>query len=212
MDDASQDGTAQLASLSPGILVHRHDRNRGYGGDQKTCYRLAADQGADIVIMVHPDYQYTPKLLPAMAALIGNDLYHCVLGSSILRGYELQGGMPTWRYVSDHLLTLAKNLFNGTKLSEYHAGYRACSRSPLKRLPIAGNADDFVVDNQMRRQVLWFGYAIAERSGATGYFPDASNMNLRRSVRYGIGRLITSVEFILARWGVRYSDRFPSFT
>lgn len=162
--------------------------------------------------MAHPDYQYTPKLLPAMAALIGNDLYHCVLGSRIPGGYALQGGMPAWRYVSNRLLTLAENLFTGAKLSEYHTGHRTFSRALLERLPITGNADDSVVASQMLLQVLWFVYAIAEISCPTRYFPETSSMNLRRSTRYGIGRLITSVEFILARWGVRYSDRFPSFT
>ncbi len=203
---------AQLASLLPGILVHRHDRNRDYGGNQETCYRLAADQSADLVITVHPDYQYTPKLVPAMAALIGNDLYHCVLGSRIPGGYALLRGMPARRHVSNRLLTLAENLFAGAKLSEYHTDYRAFSHSLLERLPITGNSDDFVFDDQMPRQVLWFGYAIVEIHCPTRYFPETSSMNLRRSVRCGIGRLITSVEFILARWGVRYLDRFPSFT
>jgi glycosyltransferase involved in cell wall biosynthesis len=188
--------------------VHRHSRNRGYGANQKTCYRLALEAGGDIIIMVHPDYQYTPKLIPAMAAMIGSGLYQCVLGSRILGGYALKGGMPVWKYVANRFLTLAENLLMGAKLSEYHTGYRAFSRSLLQRLPLAANSDDFVFDNQMLAQIIWLGVTVAEISCPTKYFKEASSINLPRSIQYGIGCLATALDFRLARWGWRPSRLF----
>src|SRR5882724_2035259 len=164
VDDRSRDNTVQVASSLLGVKVHVHEVNKGYGGNQKTCYKLALEAGADIVIMVHPDYQYTPKLIPAMAAIIGNDLHPCVLGSRVLGGYALKGGMPLWRYVSNRFLTLAENVMLGAKLSEYHTGYRAFSRSLLERLPLEANSDDFVFDNQLLAQVIALGYPIGEIS------------------------------------------------
>src|SRR5258706_14359687 len=151
VDDASADHTVALARELPHVRVHVHEKNKGYGGNQKTCYRLALEAGADIVIMVHPDYQYTPKLIPAMASMIANDLHPCVLASRILGGYSLQGGMPGWKYVANRFLTLAENILLGAKLSEYHTGYRAFSRQILETLDLNKNSDDFVFDNQMSR-------------------------------------------------------------
>lgn len=209
VDDASRDETAALARELPDTLVHVHARNSGYGANQKTCYRLALEQGADIIVMVHPDYQYTPQLIPAMASLISCGLYHCVLGSRILGGYALRGGMPPWKYVSNRLLTLAENLLLGAKLSEYHTGYRAYSRELLAALPLAHNSDDFVFDNQVLAEIVWQGYTLAEISCPTKYFPEASSINFARSVRYGFGCLGTALEFILAKLGLRSSPRFP---
>ena len=158
VDDASPDNTAKVAQRLPLTKVFVHERNLGYGGNQKTCYRLALEENADIVIMVHPDYQYTPKLIPAMASLIGNGLYHCVLGSRILGGYALKGGMPPWKYIANRFLTFVENILIGAKLSEYHTGYRAFSRELLLRLPLKNNSDDFVFDNQMMAQIVWFGF------------------------------------------------------
>ena len=187
VDDASRDGTAKLARTLERVTVHVHPENRGYGANQKTCYRLALDAGADIVIMIHPDYQYTPKLIPAMTALIGNGLYECVLGSRILGGYALKGGMPVWKYIFNRLLTLFSNVFMGAKLSEYHTGYRAFSRNLLQRLPLDRNSDDFVFDNQILAQVIWLGCDIAEITCPTKYFKEASSINFSRSVTYGFG-------------------------
>lgn len=209
VDDASRDGTVEIAADLPGVTVHRHERNLGYGANQKSCYRLALEAGGDIVIMVHPDYQYTPKLIPAMSSLIGNELYHCVVGSRILGGHALRGGMPLWRYVSNRFLTLAENLMTGAKLSEYHTGYRAFSRELLERLTLEANSDDFVFDNQMLAQILWHGYMIAEVSCPTRYFAEASSINFRRSVRYGFGCLLTGLQFFLARHGWLRLERFP---
>jgi glycosyltransferase involved in cell wall biosynthesis len=187
VDDASPDNTAKVAAKLPLTKVFVHERNLGYGGNQKTCYRLALEEGADIVIMVHPDYQYTPRLIPAMASLIGNGLYHCVLGSRILGGYALKGGMPVWKYIANRFLTLAENVLIGAKLSEYHTGYRAFSRELLLKLPLTNNSDDFVFDNQMLAQIVWFGYTIAEVSCPTSYFAEASSINFKRSMEYGFG-------------------------
>ena len=209
VDDGSADDTAAVARGLPQAEVHVHPDNRGYGANQKSCYRLALAAGADIVIMVHPDYQYTPRLIPAMAALIASGLYHCVLGSRILGGRALAGGMPPYKYVANRLLTAAQNLMTGAKLSEYHTGYRAFSRELLQRLPLAVNADDFVFDNQMLLQVLWFGYTVAEVTCPTRYFPEASSIGLHRSVVYGLGCLATGAEFLAARLGGRASRRFP---
>src|SRR5690349_860772 len=169
VDDASRDETTAIAKTLPQTIVHTHERNLGYGGNQKTCYRLALENGADIVIMVHPDYQYTPKLIPALAAMIGNGLYSCVIGSRILGGQAIRGGMPVWKYISNRLLTLAENLLTGAKLSEYHTGYRAFSGALLRSLPLSVNSDDFVFDNQMLAQILFYGHVIAEVSCPTKY-------------------------------------------
>ncbi len=209
VDDASGDETLAIAESLPNTQVHRHERNRGYGGNQKTCYRLAMDAGGDIIIMVHPDYQYTPKLIPAMAAIIGNGLYDCVLGSRILGGYALRGGMPYWRYVANRFLTFAGNLIMGAKLSEFHTGYRAFSRKLLENLPIDVNSDDFVFDNQMLAQILWQGYGIAEVTCPTQYFAEASSINFARSVKYGFGCLGTAMLYRLARMGLLRSSLFP---
>ena len=209
VDDASHDDTVALARDLPRVRVHRHAANRGYGANQKTCYRLALDAGADIVIMVHPDYQYTPKLIPAMASMIGNGLYECVIGSRILGGHALRGGMPWWRYVSNRGLTFLENLLLGAKLSEYHTGYRAFSRRLLEQLPLEANSDDFVFDNQMLAQILWLGHVVAEISCPTYYHSEASSIDFGRSVRYGIGCLATGVQFFLARRGWVRLARFP---
>lgn len=209
VDDASRDDTVAIARQLEGVEVHVHPRNRGYGANQKTCYRLALEAGADIIIMIHPDYQYTPKLIPAMASIIANGLHPCVLGSRILGGYALKGGMPVWKYVANRFLTAAANLLLGAKLSEYHTGYRAFSREILERLDLAHNSDDFVFDNQMLAQILWHGYTIGEVSCPTKYFPEASSINLRRSIQYGFGCLATAVTFRLAKWGWIRSQLFP---
>lgn len=210
VDDASSDNTAKVAAGLPRTKVIVHERNIGYGGNQKTCYRLALEEGADIVIMVHPDYQYTPKLIPAMASLIGNDLYHCVLGSRILGGYALKGGMPPWKYIANRFLTFAENVLIGAKLSEYHTGYRAFSRELLLRLPLKNNSDDFVFDNQMMAQIVWFGYTVAEVSCPTKYFAEASSINFKRSMQYGIGCLKTACTFRLAKMNLIKSVLFPA--
>jgi glycosyltransferase involved in cell wall biosynthesis len=209
VDDASDDSTSAIARELPNTLVHTHVKNRGYGGNQKTCYRLALEAGADIIIMVHPDYQYTPKLIPAMASMIGNGLYSCVMGSRILGGYALKGGMPLWKYIANRFLTLVENVLLGAKLSEYHTGYRAFSREVLQRLPVEANSDDFVFDNQMLAQILWCGYTIAEVSCPTKYFPEASSINLSRSIKYGFGCLSTALTFRLAKIQLVDSKLFP---
>ncbi len=210
VDDKSRDETVAVARTLEGVQVHVHQVNKGYGGNQKTCYRLALEAGADIVIMIHPDYQYTPKLIPAMVSIIANGLHPCVLGSRILGGYALKGGMPFWRYVSNRFLTLAENLLLGAKLSEYHTGYRAFSREILQTLKLENNSDDFVFDNQMLAQILWHGFTIAEVSCPTKYFPEASSINLRRSVLYGFGCLSTGLRYRLAKAGVLKSKLFPA--
>ncbi len=209
VDDASSDQTTAIAQALPKTIVHTHPQNQGYGANQKTCYELALKQGADIVIMVHPDYQYTPKLIPAMASMIGNDLYPCVLGSRILGGYAFKGGMPWWRYVSNRFLTFAENIMTGAKLSEYHTGYRAFSRRLLEQLPLEVNSDDFVFDNQMLAQILWYGHTIAEVSCPTKYFSEASSINFWHSVRYGFGCLWTALTFRLAKMNLIKSKLFP---
>ena len=193
----------------PHTLVHTHPVNRGYGANQKTCYRAALEAGADVVIMVHPDYQYTPKLIPAMASLVGSGLYACVLGSRILGGFALQGGMPLWKYVANRFLTFAENMLLGAKISEYHTGYRAFSRQLLERLPVDEGSDDFVFDNQMLAQIVWLGETIAEVSCPTRYEPESSSINFRRSVVYGFGCLRTGLSFRLAKLGLIRSKLFP---
>ena len=208
VDDASQDDTLAIARTLPHTTVHAHPSNRGYGGNQKTCYRLALEAGAEIVIMVHPDYQYTPRLIPAMVALIEQKLAHCVLGSRILGGYARKGGMPAWRYFNNRALTFAENLLTGAKLSEYHTGYRAFSAELLHRVPFGDNSDDFIFDNQMLVRILWYGYRIFEVSCPTSYTSDASSINFRRSVVYGLGCLRTGLVFRLARMGLLRSRMF----
>jgi glycosyltransferase involved in cell wall biosynthesis len=202
VDDGSHDETVNIARGLPNTIVEVHDFNRGYGSNQKTCYRLALEHGADIVIMVHPDYQYTPKLIPAMAAIIGNGLYPCVLGSRILGGKAISGGMPVWKYIANRGLTLMSNVLMGAKLSEYHTGYRAFSRQLLEGLPLNLNSDDFVFDNQMLAQILWQGHTIAEITCPTKYFAEASSINLMRSIVYGCGCVKTAIRFRLARMGL----------
>ncbi len=209
VDDASNDETTAVAKSLPKTKVLTHILNRGYGANQKTCYSMALREGADIVIMVHPDYQYTPKLIPAMASLIGNGLYPAVLGSRILGGYALKGGMPLWRYAANRFLTFFSNLMLGSKLSEFHTGYRAFSRELLEQLPLEANSDDFVFDNQMLTQILWFGHTIAEVSCPTRYWGESSSINIRRSIRYGFGCLLTSLSYRLARMRLISLDRFP---
>ena len=210
VDDNSKDETVSIAKALPDTLVYTHEKNLGYGGNQKTCYRLALEAGGDIIIMVHPDYQYTPKLIPAMASMIGNGLYHCVLGSRILGGYALKGGMPVWKYIANRFLTFAENVLIGAKLSEYHTGFRAFSRELLERLPLEVNSDDFVFDNQMLAQIVWSGYTIAEVSCPTKYFPEASSINLFRSIKYGFGCLMTALLFRLGKMKIITSKLFPS--
>jgi len=209
VDDASKDDTVSIAKTLPKTRIHIHLQNQGYGANQKTCYELALAEGADIVIMVHPDYQYTPKLIPAMTSMIGNDLYHCVLGSRILGGYAMKGGMPIWKYISNRFLTFVENILIGAKLSEYHTGYRGFSRSLLEEIPFDRNSDDFVFDNQILAQIIWRGYTIAEVSCPTKYFPEASSINFTRSVKYGLGCLKTAIAFRLARLNLFHSDLFP---
>jgi glycosyltransferase involved in cell wall biosynthesis len=209
VDDGSKDETVAIAEKLPNTLLHVHPRNQGYGANQKTCYTLALEQGGDIIVMVHPDYQYTPMLIPAMVTMIGNGLYHCVLGSRILGGYALRGGMPLWKYVANRFLTLVENLLMGAKLSEYHTGYRGFSRELLEQIPLNSNSDDFVFDNQMLAQILWLGYAVAEVSCPTKYFPEASSINLPRSIRYGFGCLQTAVTFRLAKMELLDTNLFP---
>jgi len=210
VDDGSRDETSSIARALPNPIVHVHQKNLGYGGNQKSCYRLALEAGGDIIIMVHPDYQYTPKLIPAMASMIGNNLYQCVLGSRILGGYALKAGMPIWKYISNRFLTFTENIMIGAKLSEYHTGYRAFSRELLERLPLQRNSDDFVFDNQMLAQIVWFGYTIAEVSCPTRYFKEASSINLLRSIKYGFGCLFTALSFRAARMKIMSFKMFPA--
>ncbi|HDS16245.1 MAG TPA: glycosyltransferase family 2 protein [Proteobacteria bacterium] len=200
VDDCSSDATARIAAGLPASELVRHQRNLGYGANQKSCYRRALRAGADIVIMVHPDYQYTPRLIPVMAAMIGSGLYDCVLASRILGGRAREGGMPGWKYAANRILTLLENLLLGTKLSEFHTGYRAFSASLLKRLPLHRNSDDFVFDNQILAQIHALGYLIGEVSCPTKYFPEASSINFWRSLQYGLGCLLTAARFRLHRW------------
>ena len=210
VDDRSRDDTVAIARTLEGVQVHIHEKNLGYGGNQKTCYRLALAAGADIVVMIHPDYQYTPKLLPAMVSMIGNGLHPCVLGSRILGGYSLRGGMPVWKYIANRFLTFVENILLGAKLSEYHTGYRAFSREILETLELESNSDDFVFDNEMLAQILWHGFTIGEVSCPTKYFPEASSINLRRSIQYGFGCLSTGLKFRFAKWGVLKSKQFTA--
>ncbi len=199
VDDHSSDATAAL-SRKLGIRTVVHPRNRGYGGNQKTCYRAALDAGADIVVMLHPDYQYSPRLITAMAVLVASGHYDIVLGSRILGVGALAGGMPRYKYFSNRFLTLVQNFLLRHKLSEYHTGYRAYSRRVLESIPFESNSEDFVFDNQILAQAIYARFRIGEVSCPTSYFPEASCINFRRSVTYGMGVLKTSVLFRLARW------------
>ena len=198
VDDHSTDRTVEVAHQL-GLRSFVHNRNYGYGRNQRTCYREALAAGADVVIMVHPDYQYTPLLVTAMASMIAYGVYDVVLGTRILGGRARQGGMPLWKYIANRFLTLFENIFLGAKLSEYHTGYRAFSREVLTRLPLGENSDDFVFDNQMLAQCVYFGFRIGEVSCPTKYFEEASSINFRRSVQYGLGVIQTTLQFALQR-------------
>ena len=206
VDDASKDGTVALAR-ELGLHTIAHAKNRGYGGNQKTCYTEALARGADIVVMLHPDYQYSPKLLPAMAAMVASGHFDAVLGSRILGVGAISGGMPLWKYAANRFLTATENLFLGYKLAEYHSGYRAFSRKLLETLPLEENSDDFVFDNQMLAQAVWFGFHIGEISCPARYFAEASSINFSRSVKYGLGVLATALEFRLAKLRLRATPR-----
>jgi len=201
VDDDSKDQTVELAHRL-GLQVFVHDRNYGYGRNQQTCYREALSANADVVIMLHPDYQYTPLLVTAMASMVAYEVYDVVLGSRISGGTALRGGMPLYKYVSNRLLTAFENLFLGVKLSEYHTGYRCFGRQVLTELPLAENSDDFVFDNQILAQCVHFGFRIGEVSCPTKYFAQASSINFRRSVAYGLGVLWTTMQFALQKWGI----------
>lgn len=205
-DDASADNTFDLASSLGIDHVIKHTRNLGYGGNQKSLYSEALSSGADIIIMLHPDYQYTPKLIPSMVNLIANDLYDVVLGSRILGNGALRGGMPVYKYIANRILTLIQNLLSGHKLSEYHTGYRAFSAEVLNSIPYLDNSDDFIFDNQLMSQVIYKDYRIAEITCPTKYFPEASSINLHRSIRYGLGVLGVSTMHFLARSGLYRSN------
>jgi glycosyltransferase involved in cell wall biosynthesis len=208
VDDASRDETIAVARRL-GIRCFVHQSNLGYGRNQKTCYAEALKSGADIVVMVHPDYQYSPKIIPALAGLVASGEYEAAIGSRILGGRARQGGMPFYKYLSNRVLTLFQNLLLGAKLSEYHTGFRAFSRQVLESLPLLENSDDFVFDNEMLAQVIFFDFPIGEVSCPTRYFPEASSINFPRSVKYGLGVVITSVKFVLQKLGWA---QFPIFS
>jgi glycosyltransferase involved in cell wall biosynthesis len=207
VDDASRDDTAFKAG-ELGIHTIIHPENRGYGGNQKTCYEAALSRGADVVVMLHPDYQYSPRLITAMSSMILSGHYDLVLGSRILGGEALKGGMPLYKYVANRFLTFVENLALGAKLSEYHTGFRAFSRRVLETLPLEENSDDFVFDNEILAQAVYFGFRIGEISCPTKYFDDASSISFRRSVKYGFGVLSTSLKFLLMKSGLVRSSLF----
>ena len=202
VDDHSRDDTSEVARKIGINHVIRHEKNRGYGGNQKTCYNKALELGADIVIMLHPDYQYTPKLITAMVSIIGQDLYPVVFGSRILGKGALQGGMPWWKYLANRFLTLTQNILCNQKLSEYHTGYRAYSGEVLRKITYNKNSEDFVFDNQVIAQIFNAGYTIAEVTCPTKYFKEASSINFSRSVTYGLGVLGTSFRYFFHRTGI----------
>ena len=208
VDDCSSDRTAAVAKSLGIEHVLIHENNLGYGGNQKTCYRTALELGADIVVMLHPDYQYSPKLVTAMCSLIAEGVFDCVLGSRILGTGALKGGMPLYKYISNRFLTLFQNLLLGYKLSEYHTGYRAFSRRLLEQLPLDSNSDDFLFDNQMLAQIIYAGFDIGEVTCPTRYEADSSSINLVSSLKYGIGVVKTSLEFRLGRMGLLKSPIF----
>ena len=202
VDDASKDNTYDVAHKLGIEHIIKHEQNKGYGGNQKTCYKKALELNADIVIMLHPDYQYTPKLLQSMAYLIGNDVYPVVFGSRILGRGALKGGMPKYKYIANRFLTLFQNLLIGEKLSEYHTGYRAFSGEVLKKINFEANSDDFIFDNEMISQIFYEGFEIAEITCPTKYFEEASSINFSRSVKYGLGVLRVSFMHFLQRKGL----------
>lgn len=202
VDDASKDNTIEVAKRLGIQHVVKHEVNLGYGGNQKTCYTTALDLGADIVVMVHPDYQYAPNLCGAMAWMVASGEYDVVLGSRIIGNDALKNGMPIWKYVANRFLTAIENILLGQKLSEYHTGYRAFSQEVLRTLPLNENSNDFVFDNQMLAQAVYFGFKLGEISVPTRYMPEASSINFRRSVKYGFGVLGTSIAFRLDKWGL----------
>lgn len=208
VDDNSKDNTVEEGKRLGIHHIIKHERNKGYGGNQKTCYTKALEIGADIVIMLHPDYQYTPKLLMAMISIIGNDVYPVVLGSRILGGGALKGGMPMYKYIFNRCLTLTQNILLGEKLSEYHTGYRAFSKEVITSIKFMNNSDDFVFDNQMLSQIFYKGYQIAEVTCPTKYFDEASSINFRRSTIYGLGCLQVSLTHRLCKWGLMKSDLY----
>jgi glycosyltransferase involved in cell wall biosynthesis len=208
VDDASKDSTSKVSQeLGIGTIIHAE--NVGYGGNQKTCYREAIRHGADIIVMVHPDYQYSPRLVTAMASMIASGHYDVVLGSRILGGTALKGGMPLYKYIANRFLTLIDNMVLGVKLSEYHTGFRAFTREVLETLPLNENSDDFVFDNEMLVQAVFFGFKIGELSCPTRYFKEASSINFRRSVKYGFGVIATLMKYILSRLSLK---RFAIFS
>ncbi|HTK81033.1 MAG TPA: glycosyltransferase family 2 protein [Bacteroidota bacterium] len=209
VDDASIDDTVRIAK-GLGITTIAHEQNLGYGGNQKTCYATALEHGADIVVMLHPDYQYTPKIMSSMVYLIESGVYDVVLGSRILGGEAVQGGMPLYKYIGNRILTLLQNLLMSAKLSEYHTGYRAFSREVLQRVPWKQNSNDFVFDNQMLSQIVYLKFKIAEVTCPAKYFEEASSINFQRSVRYGLGCLLTALQFRLTRMGVLRGSIFDS--
>jgi glycosyltransferase involved in cell wall biosynthesis len=209
VDDSSRDQTVKVAR-ELGLATFVHEQNYGYGRNQQTCYREALAAGADIVVMVHPDYQYTPLLVPAMAGMIASGVYDMVLASRILGGGALHGGMPLYKYFANRLLTAFQNIFLGVKLSEYHTGFRAFSRELLEALPILENSDDFVFDNQMIAQAVMFGFRIGEISCPTKYFEEASSINFKRSVEYGIGVVGTTLSFVAHKLGIVHLARFDA--
>ncbi|HZP63451.1 MAG TPA: glycosyltransferase family 2 protein [Terriglobales bacterium] len=209
VDDHSADRTIEVAQRL-GLRFFVHDRNYGYGRNQQTCYREALASGADVIIMLHPDYQYTPLLVTAMASMVAYGVYDVVLGSRIIGGSALRGGMPLWKYVANRLLTAFENFFLGVKLSEYHTGYRAFGRDVLSKLPLLENSDDFVFDNQMLAQCVHFGFRIGEVSCPTKYFEEASSINFTRSLKYGLGVLATTLQFALQRIGLGHFKIFRS--
>lgn len=207
VDDASKDSTSRIAEeLNIRTIVH--ENNKGYGGNQKTCYRTALEHGADIVVMLHPDYQYSPKLVTAMASMIASGHYDIVLGSRILGGEAIKGKMPVYKYIANRFLTFIENLILGVKLSEYHTGFRAFTRQVLETLPLEENSDDFVFDNEMIAQSIYFNFKIGEISCPTRYFEDASSINFRRSVKYGLGVLATSMKYALEKLGITHYMMF----
>ncbi len=208
VDDAGKDNTLELGEKLGIRHLIRHEKNRGYGGNQKTCYKKALELGADIVIMVHPDYQYTPKLVLAMSSIIAEGLYPVVLGSRILGNGALKGGMPLIKYVANRLLTLIQNILVNQKLSEYHTGYRAFSREVLETVNFEANSDNFIFDNQMLSQIIYHGFEIGEVTCPTKYFEEASSINLKNSSIYGIGVIATSIKHRLCKWGLMRSDLY----
>jgi len=209
VDDHSIDDTVSLAR-ELGIETIVHEQNYGYGRNQKTCYSEAVKHNADIIVMVHPDYQYTPRLITAMASMIAFDVYDVVLGSRIIGGKALRGGMPLYKYIANRFLTAFENLLLGSKLSEFHTGYRAFSRDVINALPLNENSSDFIFDNEMLAQIIYFGYRVGEISCPTKYFKDASSINFTRSIKYGIGVLIVSLKFFLHRFNLRRDPLFDS--